>query len=257
MRKLIWTTLIVCVVYVIIHQFLLQIPARENWIYNLGILFQGLSLSYIAAFLFFIVHNYYPDVITKKKYQPVIDRELSDLWEICNSLTYMMSYHSGVQVYNGSDDFKESVADQLRKLPVSLNEDVEEENIDESENNSPKKYSLPPDPEFDEKSMPIRIREMGFDKWSDAIEYTNSNISITLSKILKMKDVVKEETILKIFDLEKSINDFRIVAKIYEESKNKTFRNGYLEQKFVKFYEGTEELKEYNKRYKHPKNYRF
>lgn len=257
MRKLIWTTLIVCVVYVTIHQFLLQIPASGEWIYNLGILFQGLSLSYIAAFLFFIVHNYYPDFVTKKKYQPVIDRELSDLWEICNSLTYMMSYHSGVQVDNRADNFKESVAEQLQNLPVDLIEDVKEENIDGIDTNSQRKYPLPPDPEFDEKSKPIRIREMGFDKWSEAIEYTNSNISLTLSKVLKMKDVVKEETILNIFDLEKSINDFRIVAKIYEESYNKTFKNGYLEQKFVKFYESTEELKDYNKRYKHPKNYRF
>lgn len=233
MRKLIWITLIICVVYVIIHQFLLQIPASEEWIYNLGILFQGLSLSYIAAFLFFIVHNYYPDFITKKKYQPVIDRELSDLWEICNSLTYMMSYHSGVQVYNGADSFKESVAEQLQNLPVHLNKDLKEEN------------------------KPIRIREMGFDEWSEAIEYVHSYISINLSKVLQMKDVVKEETILKVFDLEKSINDFRIVAKFYEESSKKTFKNGYLEQKFIKFYEGTEELKGYNNRYKHPENFRF
>ncbi|WP_147296310.1 hypothetical protein [Halobacillus trueperi] len=238
-----------------IHQFLLQFPADEEWKYNLGILLQGLSLSYIAAFLFFIVHDYYPHFLTKKKYQPIIDRELSNLWEICNSLTYSMSKHSGVKVYYKSENFEESVAEQLRNLPVQFNKDVKEENIDSEDISSKTKHPLPPDEEFDKKDKPIIIREMGFDKWSDAIEYTTSNISLTLNKVLKMKDIVKEETVIKIFDLERSISDFRIVAKIYEESHNKTFKNGYLEQVFVKFYEGTEELKDYNKRHKDPKNF--
>lgn len=249
---IIWIALIIAVIYVIIHQFLLQIPASGDWQYNLGMLFQALSLSYIAAFLFYLVHNHYPYLRAKKKYQPVITRELSDLWEICNSFTYMMSYHSNVSAYDSSPyNFKNSVPKQLQNLPVNLRKEETEDNI-ESYRNGQKNYTLPPDKEFDEKNKPLRIRELGFDKWGEAIEYVSSNISNTLNKILKLKDVVEEETILKIFDMEKSINDFRIVAKIYEEANNKTFNNGYLEKQFIKFYEGTEELRKYNKTYKDP-----
>ena len=228
--RLVRIALIICVLYVIIHQYLLQIPANEDWQYNLGMLVQALSLSYIAAFLFYLVHNYYPYLRTKKKYQPVIDRELSDLWEICNSLTYMMSHHSNVLVDDsGLDSLKKSVAEQLRNLPVNLNE-KSTDSEDSTDTNGQKKYSLPLDDEFDEKYKPLIIRELSFDKWSKTIEYVNSNINSTLSKVLKLKDAVDEETILRMFDLEKSSYDFKIVANIYEDSYNKTFKNGYLEQ---------------------------
>ena len=237
--------LILCVLYVIIHQFLLQIPAKGDWQYNLGMLFQAMSLSYIAAFLFYLVHNYYPELRTKKKYQPVINRELSDLWEICNGLTYTMRHHSGVPVNDfETNKLKVAVAKQLQELPVNLNKVEDEENI---EFNGQNIYPIIPDDEFDKKNKPIVIREMSFSKWSEAIEYVNSNISNTLNKILKLKDVIDEETILTLFDLEKSINDFRMVAKIYEESNTETFGNGYLEVHFVKFHKGTQELKKYKK----------
>ncbi|MFL0361665.1 hypothetical protein ACH0BF_01435 [Pseudobacillus sp. 179-B 2D1 NHS] len=247
---LIWIALLVGVLYVVVHQFLLQIPANGDWQYNLGMLFQALSLSYIAAFLFYLVHNHYPYLRAKKKYQPVISRELNDLWEICNDLTYMMRRHSNVSAYDSSPyDFKNSVPKQLQHLPVNFKNEETEKNVN---SNGQILYPLPPDKEFDEKKKPIAIRELGFDRWSEAIEYVSSNISNTLDKVIKLKDVVEEETILKIFDLEKSINDFRIVAKIYEESNYKTFKNEYLERQFIKFYEGTEELRKYNKKYKDP-----
>lgn len=238
------SALIICVLYVIIHQYLLQIPANENWQYNLGMLFQGLSLSYIAAFVFYLVHNYYPYLRTKKKYEMVINRELNDLWEICNNLTYAMRHHSKVNVYDSLPyKFNELVPKQLQNLPVCLGEKKFTESID---TNDLKSYSLPPDEEFHKKNKPLIIIEIGFDKWSEALEYVNSNISSTLNKILKLKDLIDEQTILKIFDLEKSANDFKIVAKIYEEANYETFENGYLERQFVKFYEGIEELKKYH-----------
>ncbi|MDQ7723537.1 hypothetical protein FPQ02_02295 [Bacillus halotolerans] len=244
---LIWAALIIAVLYVVVHQFLLQIPANGNWQYNLGMLFQALSLSYIAAFLFYLVHNLYPYLRAKKKYEPVIIKELNDLWEICDSLTYMMSHYSKVTVYiSWPYDYKNSVPEQLQNLPVKVNNKETEINSDQEE------HILPSDKEFDEKSKPLTIRELKFDKWSEAIEYVSSNINNTLNKVLKLKDVVEEETILKIFDLEKSINEFRIVAKIYEDANKKTFRNGYLEKKFIKFYEGLEELRKYNKKYNDP-----
>ncbi|GEM_PF-6519846 len=243
--QLIRIALIIAVFYVITHQFLLQIPAKGDWQYNLGMLFQAMSLSYIAAFLFYLVHNYFPDLRTKKKYQPVINRELKDLWEICNGLTFAMRHHSGVQVVDfESNKLKEAVTNQLRNLPVNLNK-VDDDEIEE--NSGQNYYRITPDEEFDKKNKPITIREMNFNKWSDAIEYVNSNISNTLNKILKLKDVIDEKTILTLFDLEKSINDFRMVTKIYEENNIDTFRNGYLEVHFVKFHEATQELKRYNK----------
>lgn len=248
--KFIWAALIICLSYVLIHQILLQIPAKERWHQDLGLLFQALSLSYIAAFLFYIVHDYFPYLKAKKKYQPVIDRELSDLWEICNGFTYMIRHHSQVSVYNVSPpDFKSTVPKQFQSLPVHLNkvEDIR------STNNKQKNFIPPADTEFDEKSKPLIIREISFDKWSEAIDYVSLNINNTLNKVLQLKEVVDEETILKIFDLEKSINDFRIVAHIYEENNYKTFKNEYLEQKFIKFYEGTEELKKYKNSYKDPR----
>ncbi|MGP1906805.1 hypothetical protein ACTSEZ_01450 [Metabacillus sp. JX24] len=250
---LIWIALGIAVLYVVVHQFLLQIPANGDWQYNLGMLFQALSLSYIAAFVFYLVHNHYPYLKAKKKYEPVINRELNDLWEICNSLTYMMSYHSKVSAYDSWPyDFKNSVPNQLQNLPVKLKNEETEANIKSKNSNGQKLYTLPPDKDFDEKSKPLTIRELGFDKWSEAIEYVGSNISTTLNKVLKLKEVLEEETILRIFDLEKSINDFRIVAKIYEDANYKTFKNGYLEKQFIKFYEGTEELRKYNKKYNDP-----
>ncbi|OMC80929.1 hypothetical protein [Viridibacillus sp. FSL H8-0123] len=257
-RRFIWSALIICVLYVIIHQFLLQIPANGDWQYNLGMLVQALSLSYIAAFLFFIVHNYYPYLSTKKKYQPVIDRELNDLWEICKDLTTNMSTHSNVRVTDfESEKLKLSVAKLFRNLPVNLKDDVNGENLDSKDTTGQKVYPFPRDEEFDEKNKPLKIRGLNFDKWSEAIEYVNSNISRTLNKVLKLKDVVEEETILKIFDMEKSIADFGMIAKIYEGSNNKTFANEYLEQQFIKFYEGIEELRKYNKRYKDPSKYKY
>ncbi|MEC0694179.1 hypothetical protein [Bacillus atrophaeus] len=247
--------LIIGVLYVVIHQFLLLIPANEDWQYNLGMLFQALSLSYIAAFLFYLVHNHYPYLRAKKKYEPVINRELNDLWEICNSLTYAIGHHSKVTAYDSFPyNFNDSVPKQFRNLPVSLKKEETKDITENKDTSVHRSYTLPLDNEFDEKNKPLVIIEMRFDKWSEAIEYVSSNISNTLNKILKLKDVVEEETILKLFDLEKSINDFRIVAKIYEESDYKTFQNGYLEQQFIKFYEGTEELRKYNKKFKAPSN---
>jgi hypothetical protein len=245
--------LIICVLYVIFHQFLLQIPAKEEWQYNLGMLFQGLSLSYIAAFLFYIVHNYYPYLKARKKYQSVIDRELSDLWEICNDFIHMIGHYSKISAYDSFPyDFKNAVPRQLQNLPVNLNNREDDHSTDSGISNSQKNHTIPADEEFDEKTKALRIRELEFDKWSETIEYVNSNINNTLNKTLKLKDLIEEETILKIFDLEKSSNDFRIVARIYEESNKKTFENGYLEKQFIKFYEATQELRKYNKAYKDP-----
>lgn len=245
--SLIRAGLVVCFLYIIAHQFLLKIPANGEWKYNLGMLFQAISLSYIAAFLFYLIHNYYPYLKAKKKYEPVINRELSDLWEICNSLTHMIGHHSKVSAYNVYPyDFKNSVPKQFQNLPVDLKQ------IKIRKSNDQKNYSLLQDKEFNEKNKPLIIREMSFDKWSEAIDYVDFNISNTLNKILKLKDLVEEETILKLFDLEKSINDFKIVAKIYEDANHETFKNGYLEKQFINFYEGTEELRKYNKAYKNP-----
>ncbi|GLO68306.1 MULTISPECIES: hypothetical protein [Oceanobacillus] len=228
MNKLIWIS-VVCVLYLVIHPLLL---VHINWFNYYGMLLQGLSLSYIAAFLFYLVHNYYPYISTKKRYETVIDRELSDLWEICNGLTYSIRHHS-----SSINTEADNISKQLQNLPVNLKKDVEENELNG--------YPVPPDKNFDEKNKPIIIRELGFDKWSDAAQYVSSKIGSTLNKVLKMKDVVEEETILKLFDLENAINDFRTVATIYERENKDTFKNGYLEQKFVKFYDGTNELKKY------------
>lgn len=253
MRKFIVLFLAICIGFVIVHQFLLQSPANGDWEYNLGMLFQALSLSYIAAFLFFLVHNYHPYLLTKKKYQPVIDRELSDLWEICKYLSDSMESHSKPDVkipFNTRDITNKMVVEMLRRLPVNLNSDVREESMKNLSTMGEKQYPVIPDDKFDEKNKPIVIRGLGFDKWSEATEYVNSTINSTLNKMLQMKDVVEKETILKLFDLEKSSNDFRMVAKIYEEAGNQTFKNGYLEERFINFYKGTGELRKYNKNYK-------
>lgn len=183
--------LLICVLYVIVHQFLLQIPANGDWQYNLGMLFQALSLSYIAAFLFYLVHNQYPYLRAKKKYEPVINRELNDLWEICNSLTYAMRHHSKVTAYDSWPyNFEDSVPKQLQNLPVSLKNKENDEKLKSIDTNVQKSYTLPEDKNFDEKNKPLVIMEFGFDKWSEAIEYVSSNINNTLNKILKLKDLV-------------------------------------------------------------------
>ncbi|XKK34415.1 hypothetical protein HFP66_01460 [Bacillus sp. A17A.1] len=66
-KFIIWTCFVISLLWAISHQFLLLIPAPSEVFYNLGMLFQAISLSYIAAFLFYLVHNYLPEKEFKKK----------------------------------------------------------------------------------------------------------------------------------------------------------------------------------------------
>lgn len=222
----------VSVLYVLIHQFLLQFPAKRVWQYDLGMLIQALSLSYVAAFLFYFVHNHYPYLKTKEKFQRIIERELNDLWDICNALTYSMSNHSKTSVEG--QELNKIISKQLRNLPVDLinNEKSNTQGIT-----------------LDMDNKPIKIGTLHFDKWSEAIEYVHSNISNTLSKVINLKDVVDEKTIIAIFDLEKSCNDFRLIAKLYEENHIQSFENEFLKKQIIKFHESTNELHKYRKSY--------
>jgi len=248
---LIWIFLGLSIVWVIAHQFLLQIPAKGEWQYNIGILFQGLSLSYIAAFIFYLVHNFAPFFRFQKKIEPLINREMNDLWEVCNDLSHMMRTYSGVSAYKTAPyNFQESVPEQIRELPV---EPVLPANRGKTVTKG-NAYPIPSDPDFDKKNKPITIGVNDFDKWSEAIEYVSVNTSKSLELIIGFKDFVDVETIMKLSLLQKSLNDFQTVAHLYEKQKQKTFQNGYLEKQMVEFYNSLEALAKYKEKHKKSKN---
>lgn len=241
-----FTFLLGCAVfYVLLHQGLLLIPATDQWQYNMGMLFQGLSLSYIAAFIFFYVHSHSPLKSTKKKFQRIINKELSDLWIVCKSLTQMLERHTKAEIEMIDEkNLYKTVPILLRKLPVNLTGVVEEEP------EKPGSYKLPPDSRFEELNPPITIMTEGFIKWSDAIKHVDRKVNGSLNRILKIQNVVEEEILIDLFDLVKSIDAFLTVAKLYENVGYAHLDNSYLEDKIINIYEVTNKLRPYNKAYK-------
>ncbi|MGE6415576.1 hypothetical protein ACQKDD_15525 [Planococcus kocurii] len=238
----------IAVVYVLVHQIALLFPAKEEWQHNLGMLFQGLSLSYIAAFIFFYVHNHFPLKRTKKKFRRIINKELSDLWEICFHFTGTLKKYSRAEQLNVKEgNYHETLPLLLKNLPVNVQDVAEDEPVKSGF------YKLPLDPWFDELNPPIDVLTEGFHKWSDAISYIDRKANGTLNRILYVQNVVEEETLVDLFDLVKSLEAFLTIAKLYEDKGLKYFDNEYLSKNVINFYQVTNKLRPYNKAYKDPK----
>lgn len=73
-KFIVWGCFIISLLWVFIHQRLLLIPAANEARYNLGMLFQAIALSYIAAFLFYLVHNVYPEMKFKRKWSQLLTK---------------------------------------------------------------------------------------------------------------------------------------------------------------------------------------
>ena len=249
--SLVWIFLGLSIFGVIVHQVLLQYPAQAEWQYNLGMLFQALSLSYIAAFIFYVVHTFSPYFKFKKKIEPVIERELSDLWTVCNALSYMMAHYSGVSAYQTfPHNFEKSVPEQISKLPVNPVLPITRDNLEPGV----KSYSLPRNDIFEQENKPITIIDKGFNKWSEAIEYVTLNTNKSLELIIGLKDFVDIETMMKLSLLQKSLNDFHTAANVLEKSNDGTFENNYLARQMIEFYNSLEHLLKYNHKFNENKN---
>lgn len=231
-KFIVWGCFFISILWVLIHQFLLLIPATYEAQYNLGMLFQAISLSYIAAFLFYLVHNVYPERKFKKKMEPVVNEELSQLWDLCNDFTRSMTYHSGVHVIkNPSAERKDLVSEQIKNLPVFPGV----RNRDD-EGGKP----LPPD--FDNK--PIDLQLDSFYYWSDATQYFINRTEKTLSLLLSLKEFVDVETLIKISLLKNTLGNFKFIADTYEkQGVLRNFDNLFTQKDMIHVYEAYEYLK--------------
>ncbi|PGM61416.1 hypothetical protein CN947_13455 [Bacillus cereus] len=241
-KFLIWGIFITSILWVFIHQFLLLIPATDEWQYNLGMLFQAIALSYIAAFIFHLVHNVYPLVRFKNKMERVINQELSELWEVCNSFSYQMRFHSKVDVYISKPvNLKVVVPEQIKNLPVIPG--TIKNNDQETTGTS---YPIPADP----NEKPIQLNLETFDLWSDTIKYVIQQTDKTLNLLLSLKEFVNVETLIKISLMQKALYNFQHIANMYEEAgRNERFDNLFLQKEMIKFYEALEDLKTYYKKH--------
>ncbi|PET92229.1 hypothetical protein CN527_30825 [Bacillus cereus] len=241
MQKLVvWGCFIISLLWVFIHQYLLLIPATYEAQYNLGMLFQAISLSYIAAFLFYLVHNVYPEMKFKKKMEPVVNEELSQLWHVCNDFTYSMSFHSKTPVIKGSPaNRKDLVSKQIANLPVFPGVPLEDgDDIPED--------SIRILPDHDNK--PIVLQSGRFDYWSDATQYFINRTEKTLSLLLSLKEFVDVETLIKISLLKNTLGNFKFIADTYEKQRVQgKFDNLFTQQDMIHVYEAYEYLKTFKK----------
>lgn len=220
-----------CVLWVIFHQILLSFPAKYEWMYNLGMLLQAFTLSYIAAYLFYLVYNYLPVARFRKNIEPVINQELNDLWEVCNNFSFQLAHHSKVTAYQDSEkNFNDTVPEQIANLPVFP------ETVAES-----KKNNL--------NAKPIDLQIESFNRWSDAIQHVINRTDKTINLIISLKEIIPEEaeeTLVKIALMQKALGNFQHVAKTYESSgRTKNFNHIFIQREMIKFYEALEDLSAY------------
>ncbi|MEB9975317.1 hypothetical protein P4K82_27920 [Bacillus cereus] len=241
-KFIVWACFVISIIWVGIHQRLLLIPATSEARYNLGMLFQAIALSYIAAFLFYLVHNVYPEMKFKKKMKPVVNEELSQLWHVCNGFTYSMSYHSRIQVLkNSSAERKNLVSEQIKNLPVfpgvpqKIGEEIPKGN-----------YRILPD--YDNK--PIVLQSANFDYWSDATQYFINRTEKTLSLLLSLKEFVDVETLIQISLLKNTLGNFKFIADTYEQQGvQRNFDNLFTQQDMIHVYEAYEYLETIKKKH--------
>ncbi|PGU49507.1 hypothetical protein [Bacillus cereus] len=235
-KFIVWACFIISLLWVGIHQRLLLIPATSEARYNLGMLFQAIALSYIAAFLFYLVHNVYPERKFKKKMKPVVNEELTQLWYVCNAFTYSMRFHSGTPVIEGSSaNRKDLVSKQIANLPVfpgvsqKDGDDIPEDSI----------RILP-----DHENKPIVLQSSNFDYWSDATQYFINRTEKTLSLLLSLKEFVDVETLIKISLLKNTLGNFKFIADTYENQRvQRKFDNLFTQKDMIHVYEAYEYLK--------------
>lgn len=241
-KFIVWACFIISLLWVGIHQRLLLIPATSEARYNLGMLFQAIALSYIAAFLFYLVYNVYPEMKFKKKMGPVVNEELSQLWHVCNDFTYSMRFHSGIPVLKDSPaNRKALVSKQIENLPVfpggpkGVGEDIPEDSI-----------RILPD--YDNK--PIVLQSGSFDYWSDATQYFINRTEKTLSLLLRLKEFVDVETLIKISLLKNTLGNFKFIADTYEKQRvQRKFDNIFTQEDMIHVYEAYEYLEKIKKKH--------
>ncbi|PFZ70599.1 hypothetical protein COL82_29905 [Bacillus toyonensis] len=220
-----------CFFWVFTHQIFLLFPAKYEFLYNFGMLLQAFTLSYIAAYLFYVVYTILPNLKFKKQIGPVICQELSELWEICNNLSYQFYYHSNVTAYqNSNKNFNVTVPEQIANLPVL-----------------PRTVNKPQNNIADGKSINLQIES--FNCWSNAIQYVIARTDKSINLIISLKDILPEETketLVKIVIMQKALADFQHIAKTYEISgRSEKFNNIFIQREMIKFYEALEDLKTY------------
>lgn len=239
-KSVIWICFFISLAWAISHQFLLLIPAPSEVLYNLGMLLQAISLSYIAAFLFYLVHNYFPEREFKKTVEPMVNKELSSLWEICNDLSYQMSRYSKVNVFETAPlNLDQMVPKQIEKLPVIRGLYYP---CDEQVPKNSKK--IPAD--LDHK--PINLQNNEFDFWSTASQFVITEIDKRITLLLSLKEFTDTETLMKISNMQSALKNFNFIANTYENNAFfERFDNLFIQRDMINFYEGYIHLKKYHK----------
>ena len=216
----------ICFLIILLHQIFLLKPAPHESLYNLGMLFQAIILSYIAAVIFQYVYEEKPHQKNKKKMDPVITHEINNLWEILNSFTYQISWHSKVNSPQSFPiKFDEEIPKIISKLPV-----IQKNN---SNNNS--------------SEIVIVIQNLEFSQWSTAIEYVNNQTEKSLIFLLGFKEYVDVDILRDLSILQKGLITFQQVAFLYEQSKKETFKHKYLERELIEIYKIINKLESYSK----------
>ncbi|HEF1906372.1 hypothetical protein [Bacillus cereus] len=239
-KFIIWTCFVISLLWAISHQFLLLIPAPSEVFYNLGMLFQAISLSYIAAFLFYLVHNYLPEKEFKKKVEPMVNEELSTLWSICNDFSYQMRRYSEINVFETHPLNLESMVPKQIKNLLVLPGTYHQKNGPIPKNS----HRIPPDI----NNKPIMLQNKQFDYWSTASQFVMTETDKRIALLLTLKESIDTETIIKLSLMQNAIKNFNLIANTYEENNvHKTFDNLFIQKDMINFYEGYIHLKKYYK----------
>ncbi|MGN4865173.1 hypothetical protein ACTFSK_24130 [Bacillus cereus group sp. MYBK132-2] len=220
-----------CCLWVLMHQILLAFPAKYEFLYNLGMLLQAFTLSYIAAYVFYVVYTVLPNLKFQKQINPVMYQELSNLWEVCNNFSYQLAHHSKVTAYqNSNKNFSVTVPKQIANLPV----------FPVAVNNSKNDVS---------NGKLINLQRESFNCWSDAIQYVIGQTDKSINLIISLKDILPEETketLVKIVLMQKALADFQHIAKQYEGLGHfEKFNHLFIQREMIKFYEALEDLETY------------
>jgi hypothetical protein len=239
-KFIIWVYFVISLLWAISHQFLLLIPAPSEIFYNLGMLFQAISFSYIEKILFYLVHNYLPEKEFKKKVEPMVNEELSTLWKICNDFSYQMRRYSEVNVFETHPLNLESMVPKQIKNLLVLPGTYHQKNEPIPKNS----HRIPPDI----NNKPIMLQNKQFDYWSTASQFVMTETDKRIALLLTLKESIDTETIIKISLMQNAIKNFNLIANTYEENNvHKTFDNLFIQKDMINFYEGYIHLEKYYK----------